>query len=224
MKKDLNEISDGKIYKLNDMVRTAKGGCEGCHACCEKMGASILLDPLDIYQLTKNRNMDFSALLEESIELNIADGLILPNIRMAGERECCVYLNQEGRCSIHGYRPGICRVFPLGRVYEENRLDYFLQKDACQKESGIKIKVSKCLDVPEQKKNQQFLLDWHQFKKLLQEAVSGMTDETAVRTLNLFVLKTFYREPYDGNMDFYQQFYGRLNQAKQVLYLDDLEQ
>lgn len=52
MLRDLQEISDGKIYGCNDMVRAACGDCAGCHACCEKMGTSIVLDPCDIWRLT----------------------------------------------------------------------------------------------------------------------------------------------------------------------------
>ena len=56
MNKNLEEISDGKRYGLNDMVRAACNDCAGCSSCCEDMGESIILDPLDIYELTKNLN------------------------------------------------------------------------------------------------------------------------------------------------------------------------
>ena len=52
MNKNLEEISDGKRYGLNDMVRAACNDCAGCSSCCEDMGESIILDPLDIYELT----------------------------------------------------------------------------------------------------------------------------------------------------------------------------
>lgn len=220
MNTDLHEISDGKIYTLHDMVRAA-GGCAGCHACCEKMGTSIILDPLDIFLLTKNRDMTLDQMIDESIELNVSEGLILPNLKMAGEKECCAFLKEDGRCRIHPFRPGLCRVFPLGRMYDEDRLDYFLQKDACRREGRSKTKVSKWLDMPELRKNQQFLTDWHRLKKELEAAVLEMKEETAVRTLNLFVLKTFYLTPYDRTKDFYQQFYERLTQTKKVLLLSE---
>lgn len=44
---DLNEISDGRLYGLSDMVRADCGGCAGCSACCSGMGRSVVLDPLD---------------------------------------------------------------------------------------------------------------------------------------------------------------------------------
>ena len=79
MNKNLEEISDGKRYGLNDMVRAACNDCAGCSSCCEDMGESIILDPLDIYELTKNLNTTFENLLKEQIELHVADGMILPN-------------------------------------------------------------------------------------------------------------------------------------------------
>ena len=119
MLQDLQEISDGKIYGCNDMVRAECGDCAGCHACCEKMGTSIVLDPCDIWRLTTVTGKNFEQLLADTIELQVVDGVILPNLRMDGEKEQCVFLNEQGRCRIHAMRPGLCRVFPLGRIYEE---------------------------------------------------------------------------------------------------------
>ena len=30
----MEEISDGRLYGADDMVRAGCGGCEGCSACC----------------------------------------------------------------------------------------------------------------------------------------------------------------------------------------------
>lgn len=85
---DMNEISDGKLYTSNDMVKTDCHGCEGCSDCCHGMGNSIVLDPADIYRIFQGTGKDFAALLEgQKIELNIVDGLILPNLKMAGKKK-----------------------------------------------------------------------------------------------------------------------------------------
>ena len=112
---DLNEISDGRSYTANDMVRADCQGCEGCSVCCHGMGKSILLDPLDAHRICTYFRIPFEALLADHVELNVVDGMILPNLKMAGEDEHCIFLNQEGRCGIHKIRPGFCRLFPLGR-------------------------------------------------------------------------------------------------------------
>lgn len=113
----LEEISDGRLYGKNDMVRADCGGCHGCFACCQGMGVSAILDPLDIYRLTVGLSLTFEELMEDKIELNVADGVILPNLKMSGDDERCAFLDRAGRCSIHPQRPGICRLFPLGRYY-----------------------------------------------------------------------------------------------------------
>ena len=48
----LEEISDGRLYDENDMVKVGCSDCKGCSSCCRGMGESIILDPLDIWQLS----------------------------------------------------------------------------------------------------------------------------------------------------------------------------
>ena len=216
MIKNLDEISDGKRYGLNDMVRAACNDCAGCSSCCEDMGDSIILDPLDIYELTSNLGCSFEDLLKKEIGLTVADGMILPNLKMT-EENVCPFLNREKRCSIHGFRPGICRVFPLGRIYEDDHLDYFLQLDGCVKENRSKVKVSKWLDTQELKKNQKYLIDWHAFRKKIEGILLEMEDENQKKTISMFLLNTFFVNPYDGKMDFYEQFYERMDRISCVL-------
>ena len=217
MNKNLEEISDGKRYGLHDMVRAACNDCEGCHSGCEDMGDSILLDPLDVYLLQKNLKTKIETLIEKKLELRMVDGLILPNLMMDEKTNCCVFLNEEGRCSIHAFRPGICRLFPLGRIYEDGNLAYFLQREGCVKENRSKVKVSKWLDTPELKKNQKFLVDWHDFRKEMEKIVQETSDENTVKTITMFLLHTFFLQPYDENADFYEQFYERLGRIQSVL-------
>jgi len=109
--------------------------------------------------------------LEDKIELNIVDGMILPNLRMSGEAEQCSFLDDNGRCTIHSFRPGICRIFPLGRYYENQKFQYFLQIHECKKDNRTKVKVRKWIDTPDVKRNEQFITDWHYFLNDLQELV-----------------------------------------------------
>lgn len=218
---DLNEISDGRLYELNDMVKADCHDCKGCSACCQGMGKSIILDPLDINRLSVNLNKTFEELLADSIELNVVDGIILPNLKMNGASEKCTFLNREGRCSIHSFRPGICRIFPLGRYYADGTFKYFLQVKECKKENKTKIKIRKWIDTPDIKNNEQFIIQWHYFLKDIQRIINSSTDERLVKALNMYVLKNFYIRPYHLETDFYIQFSERLAEAKK--YLTDSE-
>jgi len=84
----LEEISDGRTYRENDMVKADAAGCDGCFKCCTGMGNSIILDPYDIWLLknfSEGTKLTFEQLLATgNVELNIVDGLILPNLSMKG--------------------------------------------------------------------------------------------------------------------------------------------
>lgn len=213
---EMSEISDGKLYRANDLVKADCGGCVGCCDCCKGMGQSIVLDPLDVYRLEKCLRMSFEELLRDRLELNVVDGIILPNLKMAGEEEACTFLNEEGRCSIHPSRPGICRLFPLGRIYEDGGFRYFLQVHECKK-NKTKVKVKKWLDVPELPRYEAYISRWHYFLKALEKTLTQTEDENWMKTVSMFVLNTFYVKPYDVEADFYIQFEERLGQAEKAL-------
>jgi Fe-S-cluster containining protein len=147
------------------------------------------------------------------------DGLILPNLKMGGEQECCAFLNREGRCSIHGVRPGICRLFPLGRYYENRSFQYILQVHECVKENKTKTKVRKWIDTPDITQNEKYIINWHYFVLEVQDIVKSTQEEARRKDISLYLLKLFFMKPYDKTSDFYLQFQERLAAAKDVLGL-----
>ena len=213
---DLAEISDGKLYGAEDMVKADCGDCEGCSACCQGMGDSILLDPYDICRLSEGLGKSFEELMKEAVGLKMADGLILPYLKMTGEKEACSFLNSEGRCSIHTFRPGFCRLFPLGRLYENGSFRYFLQTGECRKEGRTKLKVKKWIGVPEFGRYEKFVADWHFFVRALQDRLTAKEDMEAAQKINLYVLEQFYFKGWEAQ-DFYGQFEKRLEEAGKAL-------
>ena len=179
------------------------------------MGNSIILDPYDVYRLTTGLGKTMEELLQTAVELNVVDGVILPNLKMIGEGECCSFLDREGRCSIHPFRPGICRLFPLGRYYENGSFQYFLQTGECT-ENHTKVKVSKWIDTPDMKRNQEFVTTWHYLMNEMEELIAANEDDTFRKNLNLFLLNTFYLSPYETG-DFYMQFASRLEKFRQIV-------
>lgn len=213
---DMSEVSDGKLYTSRDMVRLGCEDCKGCSACCHGMGDSIVLDPYDIYQLTKGLGGTFEQLLAGKIELHLVDGLILPSLSMAGEDECCPFLDKNGRCSIHAFRPGICRLFPLGRIYEDGSFRYFLQVHECKKQNRTKVKISKWLEIPDLRRYEAFINDWHSFLEAVEQDISEVEDVEKRKQISLSLLNLFYRNPYDTDREFYMQFYERLHMLENV--------
>jgi len=214
---DMKEISNGNLYDINDMVKADCNDCKGCSACCHGMGESIQLDPLDIYNLTVGLNTTFEQLLSGAIELNVVDGVILPNLNMKNAKEACYFLDEEGRCSIHAFRPGICRLFPLGRLYENHDFKYFLQVHECMNPNKTKVKIKKWIDTPNLQENKKFIIDWHYFIDDVQSMIAKIADDELIKKIDLFILQHFFMERYTETEDFYEQFNTRLEKAKKII-------
>ena len=198
-----------KLYGLNEMVRAGCHDCQGCSDCCRGMGDTILLDPCDIYRLTKGLRKSFTELLEDCVELHVEEALLLPNLRM-GKEDACIFLLEEGRCGIHEFRPGLCRAFPLGRNYEDGKLSYFLLEE-CPMENKTKVKVEKWLGMPDSKPYHIFLTDWHYLIKDLKSRAAALAtrEDEKLKEMNLLFLQTFYIRAYLTEKDFYSQFKER---------------
>lgn len=198
------------------MARIGCNDCKGCHSCCENMGDSVVLTPYDVHELSVHLQMSVDNLFQEWLTLSVVDGLIQPSMAMNGVGERCHALDEKGRCSIHPFRPGICRLFPLGRQYTEEGIKYFVLEGACPAEGKTKVKISKWVERPEFQEQEAFLLQWHSFKKLCMAKLAESTDETYHKQLLMYVLQLFFRKPYTEGR-FYEEFLERLAEAGEVI-------
>lgn len=232
----LEEISDGRLYTENDMVKADTCNCGGCKSvCCHGMGKSIVLDPYDVYRLTHCLNTTFEELLKDKVEINYVDGIMLPNLKMSADTDNCAFLDENRRCAIHQARPGMCRLFPLGRYWEdETHFKYILQTGQCKKENLSKIKVKKWLDTDNLAEYNAYIVMWHQYLKRIEAAVAGIGRElaeklqaeearqlaaTQIKTICLYTLKTFFSTPYDER-PFFEQIRERISSAYSALGME----
>jgi len=209
---DLQSQTDGKKYTYNDMVRVGCNDCEGCFECCRTVDDTILLDPYDIYRMVKGTGMSVEMLFAKHIELGMAGGVILPHMKV-DEEKGCTFLNEKGRCSIHAYRSGFCRLYPLGRLYENGDYSYILMTDQCDK-GKTKVKISKWLNTPEYSKYHAFILCWHDFIRNFQDKYTAGGETSDMKAVLMRILQVFYLTNYDTEADFYQQFYDRMDGYK----------
>lgn len=197
------------LYSNNEMVRLGCNECSGCSSCCREMGQSIILDPYDIYQLQTATGQTFAQLMQDMIELHVEDGLILPSVRMQDGTNACVFLNRDSRCSIHTHRPGLCRLFPLGRNYDEKGLRYFLLEDACRIHNRTKVKIKKWLGIDSLPEYERFLIAWHRLRREVRSQIMERQSDSFTQKVNVKLLEVFYQKPYDVGRDFFSQFEER---------------
>ena len=215
--KTLEGISDGKLYDIEDLVKADTCGCNGCYTCCHKVDDLVELTPFDVYEITSHLNTSFDELLGQKMVLQTNHKIKTPFLKMEGPDEQCGFLNTEGRCSIHGHRPNICRLFPLGRIYENNDFKYFLQVGTCVMPNLKDIKVSDWINIKDYNENKTFILAWYQLLKALRFRVKFVYDEAELEAINEQFLNAFYRIEVKADEDFYEAFFRILPEAKKQL-------
>ena len=215
---DLSSLTDGKYYRSSDMAKLGCNDCAGCSACCKGMGNSVVLDPYDVWRLERGLGIPFAQMIGRQVMLSVVDGLILPSLNMESTG-VCPFLNEEGRCSIHSFRPGICRLFPLGRYYHEDGFSYVLMTGECKAENRSKVKIEKWLGEPDLKAYEQFVMQWKNILERTREKMQGLLQETGnaaagqeeaekaldlQKQLSMSLLQTYYFTPYGE--DFFVEF------------------
>lgn len=130
----LEDISDGRLYTENDLVRVDTNSCKGCQTvCCQNMGSTIVIDPYDCYKLTTGLGKTFEQLTMNELELNVVDGIIMPNLKMQKSDGRCAFLREDNLCNIHTIRPGIC-----SHLEDTGRMRHILNI-LCRRASVIRI-------------------------------------------------------------------------------------
>ena len=213
----LDEISDGKLYDIEDMVKADTCGCNGCSDCCRDVGDLVVLTPYDIYEIVNYLGTSFDKLLGENIVLRQNNKITLPYLKMQDKNKYCSFLDKKGRCKIHSKRPNICRLFPLGRVYKDNTFKYFLQIGNCPKSDLKDVKVKNWLGIDNYEENKKFILEWHNFIKALTFRLKFVRDETEIEEINQILLDNCYRININNDDNFYSVFIKNLQQVKNKL-------
>lgn len=223
----VEEIYDGCFYRPEDMVPVGCSDCAGCSDCCRNTGDSIVLDPYDMYLLSKGTGKTFTDMIEREIEIRLVDGLVLPNLiqqrvkepgsEFAGAPgEGCAFLSAGGRCTIHPFRPGFCRLYPMGRYYTEDGFRYILQKNECTGREKTPVLLRDWIGVEDLPRYEAFVLGWHDFKKSAEAAMEGLTQRSRGSVRN-YILQLFFVHPYITELDFYAQYAARMEVCREEL-------
>jgi len=193
---DENLIKPEKLMSSSDMAKLGCNDCEGCSECCRDRAASITLDEWDVEKLKEGLGMDFDALLSGNyIEITMVDGVLLPVLGKKADADECIFLRDDGRCRIHNFRPGICRMFPLARLYhEDGSFSYFLQEGECGRGTSVKIKISKWLGVGNTLKYEQAVRSYHDALKALRAACAEAKSREEIVKLQTDFLQEHFRK------------------------------
>ena len=204
-----------RYFRSGDLARLSSPACEGCGDCCRGMGDTIVLDPYDAHCLAAGLGKPFAEMIGDSVELHVENGVILPHLAM--KKDACSFLGEDGRCRIHLFRPGICRLFPLAREFGEDSVRYFVLPGACPMSGRSKVRIDRWIGIPDMDQYENFKLSWHRFLKKAEAFAVRLSHEEQEK-LSLFLLETFFLRPYED--DFYLLIDRRIKRAGKALFHD----
>lgn len=208
-----------RFYTSRDMAKLYCAKCNGCGDCCHAMTDTIHLDPYDTTALSRGLGKSFDELLEDGrIGLHEEEGLSLPHLAMQeGGDGACTFLGPDGRCTIHGFRPGFCRLFPLGRDYDAatRTFRYFIVDSGCDMPGRYKVRIDKWIGIPDLRQYEQFVSDWHYFVRAVKRGIANM-DPEGRQNISAFLRKQFYETPFPEGADFYPAFEERLSAVEKT--------
>ena len=209
-----------RLYSAHDMARIASSQCAGCGACCREMGDTIVLDPYDVWQMTEGLGKPFGELMGNRTDLHVEEGVILPHLMMREETGGCSFLGEDGRCTIHPFRPGICRLFPLGRQFEDGKVSYFVVEEGCVMGGLSKIRIDRWLGITNLAAYEKFKSEWRSLLRTLKARLAAEPSGEVQRDINLYFLRTLYMTPYTGiekAVDFYSEVNDRRKAFEQAV-------
>ena len=189
---DLDTITDGCTYYLEDFVNADPNGCDNCHACCLGVSDYVAINPFDFYQMLKGSRKTFEVLMADNLICVEEQKLSLPFLKTHGEEEHCSFLNSEGRCSIHSTRPDICRLFPLARVYDTDGFHYTLQVNACIKPELDSVMVQSHIQIKLPKEYTAFIWSWYLVIKALRFRLKFVRGEEDLKAVQELFWTSFY--------------------------------
>lgn len=214
IQKSFHEVSNGIKYSHDDILAIDTRGCQGCSDCCHGNSQAIVLTPYDVWGLKKVKGLLFKDLFANHLGSFEEDKLPYLHLKTQGLAMACTFLSKEGRCQVHSHRPGICRLFPLGRVYDNQTYHYFYQEGECIKPDPSMIRIREWVGIEPYEPYRQFIIDWYQFLKALKFRVKFIRDDQELKDLSSYLIRHFFEEDFQDQVDFYPEFYKRLTQAK----------
>jgi Fe-S-cluster containining protein len=103
--------------QLLPLTCSRKGTC--CH------GNQVLINPWELHVLAQEKKCTPKAFYQQYID---EEGMRLrfEGAEMRGKKACNLYVSDFG-CSVHEARPLACRLFPLGRMMQQEQVNYLFQ-------------------------------------------------------------------------------------------------
>lgn len=188
-------LRDEELMSADDEAELESSDCIGCTNCCRELSAAITLDAWDMALLKEGLGLTFDELVQKGFVSFIEEGkALVPIFGNKPDKKECVFLGDDGRCSIHPYRAGICRMYPLARLWRaDGRFSYYLQKGECEHRKREKTLIANWLGYPDTEKYESTIRAYHLALKDYREACALARSEEELKQIREAFISEYFR-------------------------------
>lgn len=220
---DRNESRD-----LSDMRFVSNGErvpfrCQLCGRCCKNAVDFVMLEPPDIFNLTRHLKAldDSIAGTEDVLEkyahpIVIAEGFPVFVLNAEGAEQACIFL-KDSRCTVYYARPRVCRLYPFGVVPGSKGRDfsyYLCTEKQHHFGSGI-VKAGDWISANFSKEEREYLKADYDFLAVFGKAIRSIGEERFRHILFQFLYYRYYN--FDLKQPFLPQYYENTETLMELL-------
>lgn len=196
--------------------------CQKCAECCRHVDDALMLEPLDIYHLSKYLREQGETVngpedvLERYAHPAMLEGLPIFQINTVGDDHACVFL-KDGRCSIYNARPQVCRMYPFGTAPGCRGKDFSFYLCTERKHHfGVgSVRVKDWLSENLSKDTKEFYREEYEVLPLLGKKLQAIGEERFRRLLFQLLYRLYYG--YDLDKPFLAQYKDNMAALKELL-------
>ena len=197
--------------------------CRLCGKCCMHAEDSIMLEPPDIFRLTRFlKTHDDSIVGPEDVldryahPVVIGEGFPVFVLNTAGTEQSCTFL-KEDRCAVYAARPRVCRLYPFGVGPGSRSRDfkYYLCTEQTHHFGSGSVKAGDWISANFPKEEREYLKADYDLLVTIGRAVRNMGEERFRKHLFQFLYYRYYN--YDPQQPFLSQYRKNTEALKDLL-------
>lgn len=221
-----NNINDFlKGHKILGLDDTFEFKCTECGKCC-KHREDILLNPKDVFNMSKALDIIPVELITQYCEVYIGNDSKVPIVRILprGNVQRCPFLSAN-KCIVHNAKPTICAMFPIGRcaMLEDNgkfKVQYLLPEIDCGERDKSHTNIHtvrdwlKSFNISEE---DEFFLVWTDRLSKMSNMFRTLEKTMSAHTLGMLADVVYVAEYCNYDMDSDIPFLNQFNENMQNL-------
>ena len=196
--------------------------CQKCAECCRHVEDALMLEPLDIYRLSRYLRDQGETVggpedvLDRYAHPALIEGLPIYQLNSVGDDHACVFL-KDGRCAVYDARPQVCRMYPFGTAPGSRGKDFnfYLCTERRHHFGTGSVRVKDWLSENLSKETKEFYKVEYEVLPLLGRTLKAIGEERFKRLL--FQLLYYLYFGYDLEKPFLPQYEGNMTALKKVL-------